>query len=205
MSINKNENLTAHQRIFISMPIKDFSTFLSKITKYNRVPLGFDPSVARLLGHDPTPRPTCLVRRASIKFSKEKIMLQLKKKELNGAHSPVKSAEKSRNCFLTSVHPAEFTAKVVRCSGWKNRLMIQPQSKPVMRLNETLAKRHMCKWTTWRSLNRQRTGNHAAKNSEGDWATTRETRCANMDSYPRIPSTCHRVHSLHNPAHWMTF
>ena len=38
-----------------------FSTFLSKITKYNRVPLGFDPSVARLLGHDPTPRPTCPV------------------------------------------------------------------------------------------------------------------------------------------------
>ena len=38
---------------------KIFSTFLSKITKYNRVPLGFDPSVARLLGHDPTPRPTC--------------------------------------------------------------------------------------------------------------------------------------------------
>ena len=33
---------------------------MSKITKYNRVPLGFDPSVARLLGHDPTPRPTCL-------------------------------------------------------------------------------------------------------------------------------------------------
>ena len=36
---------------------KIFSTFLSKITKYNRVPLGFDPSVAQLLGHDPTPRP----------------------------------------------------------------------------------------------------------------------------------------------------
>ena len=29
------------------------------ITKYNRVPLGFDPSVTRLLGHDPTPRLTC--------------------------------------------------------------------------------------------------------------------------------------------------
>ena len=44
------------------MPIKDFfSTFLSKITKYNRVPLGFDPSVARSLGHDPTPRPVCPV------------------------------------------------------------------------------------------------------------------------------------------------
>ena len=38
-----------------------FSTLLNKITKYNRVPLGFDPSVTRLLGHDPTPRPTCPV------------------------------------------------------------------------------------------------------------------------------------------------
>ena len=33
---------------------------MSKITKY-RVSLGFDPSVARLLGHDSTPRPTCPV------------------------------------------------------------------------------------------------------------------------------------------------
>ena len=59
----KNENLTAHQRIFRLYQCQSniFSTFLSKITKYNRVPLGFDPSVARLLGHDPTPRPTCPV------------------------------------------------------------------------------------------------------------------------------------------------
>ena len=42
---------------YISANQRFFSTFLSKITKYNRVPLGFDPSVARLLGHDPTPRP----------------------------------------------------------------------------------------------------------------------------------------------------
>ena len=37
--IEKKENLTAHQRIFymvISVPIKDCSTFLTKITKYNR-------------------------------------------------------------------------------------------------------------------------------------------------------------------------
>ena len=43
---------------YISANQRFFSTFLSKITKYNRVHLGFDPSVARLLGHDPTPRPT---------------------------------------------------------------------------------------------------------------------------------------------------
>ena len=42
------------------MPIKDyFPTFFIKITKYNRVHLGFDPSVARLLGHDTIPRPSC--------------------------------------------------------------------------------------------------------------------------------------------------
>ena len=69
----KNENLTAHQHIFltvISVLIKDFSTFLSKITKYNRVPLGFEPSVARLLSQDPTPRPTCL---ASFQANQEDI------------------------------------------------------------------------------------------------------------------------------------
>ena len=64
----KNENLTTHQRIIlmvILVPIKDFFTFLSKITKYNRVHFGSDPAVVRLLGHDPTPRPTCLVFLAS--------------------------------------------------------------------------------------------------------------------------------------------
>ena len=51
------------------MPI-NFSTFLSKITKYNRVPLGFDPSVARLLGHDPTPRLTYPVSKMEVKTFK---------------------------------------------------------------------------------------------------------------------------------------
>ena len=39
----EEENLPAQQRIFmtvISVPIKDFSTILSKITKYNRIHLG---------------------------------------------------------------------------------------------------------------------------------------------------------------------
>ena len=38
-----------------------FSTFLSKITKYNRAHVGGDPAFIQLLGHDPTPRPTCPV------------------------------------------------------------------------------------------------------------------------------------------------
>ena len=38
-----------------------FSTFLSKITNYNQVHLVGDPAFIRMLGHDPTPRPTCPV------------------------------------------------------------------------------------------------------------------------------------------------
>ena len=40
--------------------------------KYNQVALGFYPSVARLLGYDPTPRPTCLVYRVD-KLEVEKV------------------------------------------------------------------------------------------------------------------------------------
>ena len=46
---------------YISANQRFFSTFLSKITEYNRVNLGFNPVVARLLGRGPTPRPTCPV------------------------------------------------------------------------------------------------------------------------------------------------
>ena len=52
---------THHLDGYISANQRFFSTFLSNITKYNRVSLGFDPSVARLLGNDPTPRQTCPV------------------------------------------------------------------------------------------------------------------------------------------------
>ena len=67
VKFKKNDNLTARHinasfRRLYQCQSNIFSTFLSKITKYNRVPLGFDPSVARLLGDDPTPRPTCPVQ-----------------------------------------------------------------------------------------------------------------------------------------------
>ena len=53
----KNENLMVYQsfRRLYQCQSNIFSTFFSKITKYNRVHLRFNPSVARLLGHDPTP------------------------------------------------------------------------------------------------------------------------------------------------------
>ena len=58
----KKETLTAHPHLldgYISVNQRFFSTSLSKITKYNRDHLGGDSAVVRLLGHDPTPRPTC--------------------------------------------------------------------------------------------------------------------------------------------------
>ena len=65
------------------MPIKRFfSTFLSKITKYNLVHSGFDPSVARLLGHDPTPRPPCPVNKLK---KSDKLYYTLNKTCLNWA------------------------------------------------------------------------------------------------------------------------
>ena len=51
-----------YKEILNALKTKGRCKYISLHTKYNRVPLGFDPSVARLLGHDPTPRPTCPVR-----------------------------------------------------------------------------------------------------------------------------------------------
>ena len=96
--------------------------------------------------------------------------VEKKKQEANEAHSLFrqKSAEKrlhSRNCLLSSVHPAEFPAKVVGCSEWQNRLKDQQQYKPVL-IDENFATGHKSNWTTWRCLNRIRTEKHAARNNE---------------------------------------
>ena len=71
--------------------------------------------------------------------------VEKKKQESNKVHSLFvqKSANcrlQSRNCFLSSVHPAELIAKVERCSEWQMRLKINdhpPLYKPVKISNET--------------------------------------------------------------------
>ena len=84
------------------------------------------------------------------------------KQETNEAHSlygqnPAERKLKLRNCFLRSVKPADFPPKVIRCSAWLRRLQAIPH-RATVNLVESLAKGFDRPWTTWRCLNRLRTG-----------------------------------------------
>ena len=84
------------------------------------------------------------------------------KQETNEAHSlygqhPAERMLKSRNCFMRSVKPAEFSLKIIRCNEWLRRLQTTPH-KVTVNLSESLAKGYDSPWTTWRCLNRLRTG-----------------------------------------------
>ena len=68
-----------------------------------------------------------------------------KKQETNAAHSlhgqvPAERRLK-RECFLSSVRPADFPAKVIRCSEWQHRQNLA-QHNCVVNLDESLAKGH---------------------------------------------------------------
>ena len=88
--------------------------------------------------------------------------VEKKKQESNVAHSlyghtPTESRLKSINCFLSSVRPANFHPKVIRCNEWQRGLNTKPHSCSG-NLHESLARGHTSQWTTWRCLNRLRTG-----------------------------------------------
>ena len=83
------------------------------------------------------------------------------KQETNEAHSLygqhlAERRMKSRNCFLRSVKPAEFSPKIIRCNEWLRRLQTTPQ-KVTVNLSESLARGYDSPWTAWRCLNRLRT------------------------------------------------
>ena len=84
------------------------------------------------------------------------------KQESNEAYSlygqnPAERRQKSRNCFFRSVKPADFPTKVIRCSAWLRRLQAIPH-RATVNIDESLAKGFDRPWTTWRCLNRLRTG-----------------------------------------------
>ena len=64
---------------------------------------------------------------------------------------------KSRNCFLRSVKPVDFPPQVIRCSAWLRRLQAIPH-RATVNIYESLAKGFDRPCTTWRCLNRLRTG-----------------------------------------------
>ena len=66
------------------------------------------------------------------------------KQETNETHSlygqnPEEIKIKSRNCFLRSVKPSDFSPKVIRCSEWLMRLQAIPH-RATVNLDESLAK-----------------------------------------------------------------
>ena len=71
--------------------------------------------------------------------------VEKKKQETNASHSPHRQipAEKrlKRECFLSSVRPGDFPAKVIRCSEWEHRPNLASPNSTV-NLDESLAKGH---------------------------------------------------------------
>ena len=75
---------------------------------------------------------------------------------------PATKRMKSRHSFLSSVQPANFTAKVIRCSEWRKRLRCKPHIG-IINLHEEMAKGYDSPLTTWKCLDRLRTGYTCSK------------------------------------------
>ena len=69
---------------------------------------------------------------------------------------------------ISSVRPADFPAKVIRCSEWQHRQNLSPHNCAV-NLDESLAKGHTSPWAAWRCLNRLRTGVACSKEQRKRW------------------------------------
>ena len=84
------------------------------------------------------------------------------KQETDEAHSlygqnPAERMLESMNWFLRSVKPADFPPKVIQCSAWLRRLQAIPH-RATVNIDKSLANEFDRPWTTWRCLNRLRTG-----------------------------------------------
>ena len=99
--------------------------------------------------------------------------VERQKQESNAAHSlygqkPAERRLMSRSCFLSSVRPAKFRPKVIRCSEWLKR-QNDTSHNCAVNLDESLARGHDSPWTTWRCLNRLRTGYTCSKEQRKKW------------------------------------
>ena len=117
--------------------------------------------------------------------------VEKKKQESNVAHyrygqTTTERRLKSRSCFLSRVRPADFHPKVIRCNEWQRRPNTKPHSCSA-NLTESLARGQTRQWTTWRCLQRLRTGVTCSKGQRKKWGI------------------CWNSRSLHIPAIWMTF
>ena len=118
---------------------------------------------------------------------------------------PAERRLKSRNCCLHSVKPANFPHKVIKCSEWLRRTNKRAHRTSV-KLDESLARGHDSPWTTWRCLNRLRTGYTCSKEQRKKWQYFEmETQHVYAVLRQKISRTCCNAPFLHDHAHWMTF
>ena len=66
------------------------------------------------------------------------------------------------NHAISSKQPANFIAKVIRCSEWRKRLRCKPHIG-IINLHEEMAKGYDSPLTTWKCLDRLRTGYTCSK------------------------------------------
>ena len=116
------------------------------------------------------------------------------KQETNEAHyicsEPSRKEAKVEELFLRSVKHADFPTKAIRCSAWLWRLQAIPH-RATINLDETLAKGFDRPWTTWRCLNRLRTGITCSKEQRQRWR------------YYEGDTTCECGLATENTAHMM--
>ena len=107
---------------------------------------------------------------------------------------------KSRHCFLSGVQPANFPAKVIRCSEWRKRLRNKSHID-IINFHEELAKDYDSPWTTWRCINRLRTaGILAAKHKGKSGSSAQETPHVFVEKQKKPWHTCYSSPNSHIPA-----
>ena len=116
------------------------------------------------------------------------------KQEWNVAHSqysqtPIESRLKSRSCFLSSVRPANFHPKIIRCNEWQRRLNTKPHSCSA-NLTESLARGHTNQGQHGDVSTAYVQALRAVRNSGRSGATMKEILHATVVSHQRTPDIC---------------
>ena len=122
-----------------------------------------------------------------------------KRDSLSVSHIPAARRLKSRHCFLSSVQHANFPAKVIRCSKWRKRLRNKSHIG-IINLHKELAKGYDSPWTTWRCLNRLRTGYTCSKAQRKSGSSTLETPHVLVEKQKKPRHTCYSAPNSHIPA-----
>ena len=130
-------------------------------------------------------------------------MSVLKWRDRNNQPERLTLCLKSRHCSLSSVQPANFPAKVFRCSEWRKRLCNKSHIY-IINLHEQFAKGYDSPWTTCICHNRKHTGYTCSKAQSKSGSYTQETPHVLVEKQKEQLHACYSAPNSHIPALWMT-